>query len=482
MRKLILNYTKSFKKLIFWAVITIIIFIPLYMKFPLIWVKGSFVSIRGEDLIIFVTYILWAVYLIASKKFKSFINDRLNQTIILFVAIGLLSVISAAYLIHTVDIKLAVLHLARRVELMLMLPLLISTTSKKRQVYVYLFTFLFVLVLVNLYALGQRFMSFPVVSTINSELSSGFVYYLSPGDRVNSTFAGHYDLAVYLMMAVCILVAVTFYFAKRINLNSVNFRVSALMVILILLSLAVLIMTAARLSFFSVVAGICAALILVGKKKYLLLLAFLVAGVLIYPSQLRNRIVQTVQINLLQSFNTYNSQTEQQKERSKLNIPTLPQFKDEEETVVFEGAPDVTPGEPTDATSIGIYRSLNIRTKVEWPRALRAFYKNPFLGTGYSSIGLATDNDVLRSLGEVGLLGTWAFILVLIAALKKIILPFRKLSGFTKYFTAGCLAMVFAFLLNSLLIDVFEASKVAALFWMLLGIDIALINVEKNES
>src|SRR3990167_10675400 len=48
-------------------------------------------------------------------------------------------------------------------------------------------------------------------------------------------------------------------------------------------------------------------------------------------------------------------------------------------------------------------RSFNIRLKAEWPRAIRAFLKNPVLGTGYSSVGLAVDNDYLRSLAESGI-------------------------------------------------------------------------------
>ena len=59
-------------------------------------------------------------------------------------------------------------------------------------------------------------------------------------------------------------------------------------------------------------------------------------------------------------------------------------------------------------------RSTSIRLAVEWPRAMRAFYKSPFLGTGYSSITLATDNDYLRALGETGILGLTSFVLIFI--------------------------------------------------------------------
>jgi O-antigen ligase len=473
------RFIKVFEKTLIWGVVAIILTIPLYMKFPLFWVRGSFVSIRLEDLLILFVYILWFIYLVLTASVKKFFADRINRTILLFFIVALLSVFSAGFLTQTADLKLALFHLGRRVELIMLMPLVISVTKDKRQIKVYLFVFFISLILVNIYAFGQKYFHFPVVSTINSELSGGSVYSLNPGDRVNSTFAGHYDLAVYLMMAVTVLTSVFFYFFDKVKKGFRNAIYSVYIAFAAVVSFVVLVMTAARLSFLAVVAGVFLSLILVGKKKYLLVFAALLLVLALYPSQLRDRFYQTVRVNILQTFGTYQTLTEEQELRSKLNIPTLPQKKDEE-VLFFEGAPDVTPGEPTDPTSIGIYRSLNIRTQVEWPRAIRAFIKNPLLGIGYSSIGLATDNDVLRSLGEVGILGTWAFVLVLYAVGKEILTNYKKLTGFSKYFTSGIIAMMAAFILNSLLIDVFEASKVASIFWLLIGINITLINLDKN--
>ena len=77
-------------------------------------------------------------------------------------------------------------------------------------------------------------------------------------------------------------------------------------------------------------------------------------------------------------------------------------------------------------------RSTNIRLNVEWPRAIRAFSKNPLLGTGYSSISLATDNDYLRALGEVGFLGFISFSLIFVKLIEVLIKAYRKsvLGGF----------------------------------------------------
>ena len=129
-------------------------------------------------------------------------------------------------------------------------------------------------------------------------------------------------------------------------------------------------------------------------------------------------------------------------------------------------------------------RSTNIRLNVEWPRAIRAFAKNPFLGTGYSSITLATDNDYLRLLGEVGALGFLAFFLIFgkISEVLAKVLPFdRHFEGIELAFIVGTVGAMLGIFLNAMFIDVFEASKFAIIFWLLIGFTISLTKYAKNE-
>ncbi len=468
MLKLMQKLLPKFESALYWAVLTLLLFIPLYFKFPLANVSGTFVAIRLEDLLIAGTLTLWLVYLLLSKGLKGLLADKLNQALLLFFLVGAISVFSGAFLTKTVLLHLGFLHYLRRIEFMMLLPLTISVVKTKRQGYVYLGALSIVLFFVNIYAFGQKYLRFPAISTTNLELSKGIVYFIEEGGRITSTFAGHYDLAIFLLMGLVIISAVIFYFAKSKNKIYVVW-----LILLAGLSLLLLIMTAARLSFVAAIIGITFSLLLVGKKKYVLLMGLLVLFILIYPSNLRDRFVSTFTVNVQRSWNSYFGQSEEQIGRSRLNIPTLP-----DPNVRFypegEEAPDIAPGEPVDTTELGVYRSFAIRTQVEWPRAIRAFVKNPLLGTGYSSLGLATDNDFLRSLGEVGLLGTTAFILIIFEITKRVWVQYRQQTGFAKYFSAGCLAMILAFLINSLFIDVFEASKVVSLFWMILGINLAI--------
>ncbi|OGM10469.1 hypothetical protein A2Z67_03955 [Candidatus Woesebacteria bacterium RBG_13_36_22] len=483
MPKLMQKLLKIFEKTISFLILAIIMFVPLYMKFPSTNIPGTSVAIRLEDFLIFITLFLWFIYLILSGKIKSMFKDKLNQVILTFFFIGALSVFTAIFVSHSVIPLIGILHYLRRVEMLLLLPLGIwAARNIKGSIYFYLFVVSIVILLVNLYALGQRLLGFPSISTINAELAKGLIRFLTPADRVNSTFSGHYDLAIFLMMGISVISGIIFYFIDSKNRFKYPINIKILgLILLVALSLVVLIMTAARLSFVATILAVFLALILMKKKKVLLATFFISLLVLIYPTQLRDRLFATVTVNIQRDWKSYFAVSEDQAKRSRLNIPTLPSVGKKTETIGAD-APDIAPGEPVNTTDLGVYRSMDIRTKVEWPRAIRAFIENPLLGTGYSSLGLATDNDFLRSLGEVGLLGTISFIFIFIILIRKYIQVFRKSSGFVRYLAVGMLAMTFAVLLNSTFIDVFEASKVAFIFWIFNGLVFGFMLDKNNVS
>jgi hypothetical protein len=128
-------------------------------------------------------------------------------------------------------------------------------------------------------------------------------------------------------------------------------------------------------------------------------------------------------------------------------------------------------------------RSSSIRFNVEWPRAVRAWLKNPLLGTGYSSITLATDNDYLRLLGEVGLLGLGAFGLIFGYLLVKVwrVVWSRGEVDERRAVVMGISGAMLGFLANAMFIDVFEASKVAIYFWMLVGVMVGASSIKSSK-
>ncbi|MDP3988442.1 MAG: O-antigen ligase family protein [Candidatus Levybacteria bacterium] len=127
--------------------------------------------------------------------------------------------------------------------------------------------------------------------------------------------------------------------------------------------------------------------------------------------------------------------------------------------------------------------SFTTRFQGEWPRAIAVFKKDIFFGGGYSAVGLAVDNDYFRILGEVGLLGFISYFSILLIAFVyvKKVLP-QVDSRIVRSFLYGFIAGSFGLILNATLIDVFEASKIAFTFWLLLGIAIGITSLyQKGE-
>jgi hypothetical protein len=142
-------------------------------------------------------------------------------------------------------------------------------------------------------------------------------------------------------------------------------------------------------------------------------------------------------------------------------------------------------------TAVQYDLSTGIRLDYTWPQAIKGFTRNPLLGTGYSTLtkkniedfteAESTDNDFLRALGETGLLGFLAFFGTIGFILwygfhnfKKIIDPFYAT------LVAALIAATIGLLVNALYIDVFEASKVAYTFWIMVAILFATIKLAKS--
>ena len=475
------DYINKFNNWIFFGVIALSVFIPLYPKFPLAEVAGTYVAIRLEDFLLLALVFLWGI--INLKRAKKILSMTITKSFLLFWFIGLVSVISAIILTNTVQPSLGFLHLIRRVEYML--PFLVATTTiqNAKQAKIFLYGMLATSILVTLYGFGQIYLEFPVISTTNREFSKGQILTLTPGARPNSTFAGHYDLAAYLSI-VLVFASTMFFFYKSLWKK-------ALITGAALIGFALLGYTAARVSFVAAIGGIGLSFLLLKKRMLIVLLIVATFATIAAIPQLRYRLVATVTVNFLggggpkyeppagettNQFTPMVSMDEQLKDPTRsAQIATLSGDLNDA-TPSTKSAwdkpfpADIAPGEPTNITELGVYRSFNIRYDVEWPRAIRAFLKNPFLGTGYSSITIATDNDYLRALGETGILGFLSLSLVFFILIKRFVKSLYKLDGFEKSFIISTLCMIGVILATATFIDILEASKIAIIFWMILGI------------
>jgi hypothetical protein len=339
---------------------------------------------------------------------------------------------------------------------------------------------------------------------MNEEFAKGVPLRLSALARIPSTFAGHYDLAAYLVMLIPLLGSVIFAFRR--------WWVKISLFLIALSGVVLLLMTASRVSFMVYLLAISFMLVLQRQKK------------LIIPVVLLSILLLNSFQGMSQRFGSTISQVDVVVDaRTGKAIGIARDISEEpsggKKSVVIEDVQST--GEnlpqgtgfinfPSDATSEGVEKLVYKRTKIQagekseeitsvegnfvvkrvlaydisfttrfqgqWPRALDAFKRNVFIGSGYSSISLATDNDYLRMLGEVGIIGFASFIFIFLAfsAYVKKVFPDIQ-SKLSKSYVIGVVAAIFGIGLNAVLIDVFEASKVAFVMWLLIGAAVGIL-------
>lgn len=454
--------SEKFKfKLLKIGVAALILAIPLYPKFPFLSVPGTYVSIRLEDFLLGIVGIIWLWN--AYPDILRMLKNRTVQAILLFLGIGLLSVISASFLTQTAPTTLGILHWLRRVEYFLCFFIGITAVKSKEDLLFYVKCLLIVIFYAFVYGVGQKYFHWPIITTQNFEYSKGIALFFMEGGHLVSTFAGHYDMATVLLLFLPILLALLFVkigrFEEFANKNKqLLFRV--IIGIVFLCGFWLLVNTASRISIASYFISTLSLLIIIRKFKFIPILLIISIIFISFSTNLLARYTQIFEVYIKR-------------------MVTVPYAYAQDETLSVEHratpAPVVQP--------VVEDRSTSIRLNVEWPRAIRAFTKNPFLGTGFSSITLATDNDYLRLLGEVGILGFLSFMLIIARMVLFYLKKIMSLKTLTlrKAFMLGVAASIPGVMLNAVFIDVFEASKFAILFWLLVGFSYSKLFSNTNE-
>ncbi|MCA9369523.1 hypothetical protein KC721_04440, partial [Candidatus Woesebacteria bacterium] len=100
------------------------------------------------------------------------------------------------------------LHYLRYLEYFFLFFLLYTTCKTKQRTVIALTLSVFTTFAITIYGYGQKFLYWPVYSTMNREFSKGIRLYLTEHARVQSTFGGHYDLAAYLVVMLPFVLAI----------------------------------------------------------------------------------------------------------------------------------------------------------------------------------------------------------------------------------------------------------------------------------
>jgi hypothetical protein len=92
----------------------LLLFIPLFPKFPAIDIPNTYVSVRIEDFLILFSLI----YFFPSfyKKAKIIYKNKVARSILIYLFIGFTSLLAGIFLTQTVVFNVGILHFLRRVE------------------------------------------------------------------------------------------------------------------------------------------------------------------------------------------------------------------------------------------------------------------------------------------------------------------------------------------------------------------------------
>ncbi len=282
--------------LLYLCTLFLLIFIPLYPKLPLFDIRNTWVYVRAEDFVVIFVIALWSFLLF--KRRVSF-KTPLTLPILIFWIIGAVATIHGVVLIFpeisNVFPNVAFLGFLRHIEYMSLFFISYSAMKDKKLLPAVIFTLVLTFFLVSLYGIGQKYLGFPAYLTMNEEFAKGIPIRLSQLSRVPSTFAGHYDLAAYLVLVIPILASLIFGFK--------NWFLKFILLTGVILGLVVVFMTVSRVSFFVLFIALFIVLYLQNKKLIIYFLPFVaVLAIFFFSSQsaLFSRFGDTVkEVNVL---------------------------------------------------------------------------------------------------------------------------------------------------------------------------------------
>ncbi len=412
------NYTKSF---MFPTTILLFSLLILLPKVGLLKVPGTYIQIRYDDFI----FVLMAFsFLLLILKRGYFVTTHFTKVILLFISVTGLSLVDGI-LQDTVSPMLAGLFWFRTIQYVSLLYITINLLTKQNHIIIAFKSIACTFFIAVIYGIFQIFGLVPIFSTMDATRAGVLVY--SEGLPAMSIFAGHYDFAVDLVLAILISTGLSFLMSRMWK---------ATFGLLAFLFFTMLLFTTHRTSlaaFFVILPLFC----LWNNVKRSTVFAIALLFVLTFPL-------------LLSSF-IYEIRTGEH------NLDTA-EFYDTSRIVKY------------------LHSDVSFMARLEggWPRALEKFNTNRLLGSGPSALGEATDSYYLRLLGESGILGVLGFTLLMYTMIK---FEYRALknsnSAFNKLIYSTTLAWTLCLLLISITLDVFSASKIAYLFWTMSGMAIA---------
>jgi hypothetical protein len=475
-----------------WVVLALLTVIILLPKFPLLEVNGTYVHIRMEDFLVATVYAIWLIGVYGGRfrpqlvyKFRALVFFIIYGLGITLLGIGFFGTIPEPFL--------GILHWLRRVEYLGMY-FIAATVCRPERLRIYLIALIGVGVLTVVYAFFQFYDLVPGVFTLSRP--GELVKYSQFGFLI-STFGAHYDFGAFLGILMMLSVW---------GLRSYKSKSRLIFFALGLVFYYTLTVVYARSAYLGMLGGIFV-MFLLGRSWFALVpLLETVRTFARYFGGTFNRFAYDFKFNILPPppsatptptigiTPTAVSTVAPSLTNAPPGITTAPA------TLVPSTAPTVTPAGSSwldvminnwsqninqflQRINFDLDTSARYRIK-SWQDAFVNVNYNFLWGGGYSTNGNSTDNDYLRHMAEVGIIGLAWFLLILWDFVR---LAWHKyteileslaenyLSNFERNYYLFVMGLVVLMLIQSVFIDIFASSKIAFLFWFLMGNFAALV-------
>jgi hypothetical protein len=421
----------------FLAILVALVILPLYPKVGLIAVRGTYVPIRLDDFVTLAVIGAWAVTLLRQRRMPRV--PAIWPPVIVWLGLGLVALAIGAALLNTVNWGTGALFWAKPIEYLILGWAAYDLIDRPDRLRLVLSAVFVAASIVVAYAIFERFGWLPHAPNYATDVTSRRV--------LGSTMGDSHQMATYLGIVLLVGIA-AWHLAPRLP------RIAAF--VAFGLTAYVLVHAAGRSEFLSLAA--CTGVLALwrpARVPALVMLAIL-AIAFVLPSG--------VEEGLDQAFGRH--------------APPPAAIASPGVTPGGSSSPSASAPPPISVSErfdkLEADRSLQIRME-RWPVFFAIWLRDPIFGGGPSAATEAADGYYVRSLTEVGIAGTVAFAVMLLAVLLALRRTFQGGAGIVRAAAIGLFAGTFFISLVGVLIDSWVASRVMQLYWPLVGATLGAI-------
>jgi O-Antigen ligase len=411
---------------------------PLYPKIGLVPISGTYIPIRLDDVITVGATVAWGVSLIAERRRPRI--PPLAGFAVAWLLAGLVALIVGAGLQHTISATTGAFYWAKPIEYLLLGWMAFDLVTSRKRLKSVLTVILASAAVVIMYGLLQRLGLTPPPPTYIPGASFSVL---------TSTMSDPHELAIYLGLVAVIVMALWQYASTRWRLVGSAF----------LVALAYVLVHAGVRSEFIALLIVTVAFLWWRRTRLpsALLLASLLT-VFFLPAGAESFLASTI---------------------------AQPQIVTPGASATGGQPQIVAPGAsvPLSAGSISVGDrfagdlsrdvSLSTRLQNKWPNLLRIAWAHPFFGGGPSVATEAADGYYVRSLAEIGVIGTIAFLGLLLATLARLGVGFVRGGGLPGWLALAAFLGTLFVAAVGVLIDTWVSSRPMQLYWPLVGAALA---------